>query len=112
MYVCCDSVCAMIIWDMYERVCKARYAVLFQIWTLSSKPEDEAHIGPTAIWGQGVNLLATWTSPPARLGRPPETAESTGKTFHGAIRRAVTTKLKLLLERIDGIKPRLLGCTV
>src|SRR3954467_10957764 len=28
--------------------CKARYAVLFQIWTLPSKPEDEAHIGPTA----------------------------------------------------------------
>ena len=26
--------------------CKARYAVLFQIWTLPSKPEDEAHIGP------------------------------------------------------------------
>ena len=30
--------------------CKARYAVLFQIWMLPSKPEDEAHIGPTATY--------------------------------------------------------------
>src|SRR3954465_5393896 len=35
-------------------MCKARYAVLFQIWTLSSKPEDEAHIGPTATYDEVI----------------------------------------------------------
>ena len=34
--------------------CKARYAVLFQIWTLPSKPEDEAHIGPTATYDEVI----------------------------------------------------------
>ena len=34
--------------------CKARYAVLFQIWTLPSKPEDEAHIGPTATYEEVI----------------------------------------------------------
>src|SRR3954463_14296985 len=34
--------------------CKARYAVLFQIWTFSSKPEDEAHIGPTATYDEVI----------------------------------------------------------
>src|SRR4051812_32659408 len=34
--------------------CKARYAVLFQIWTFSSKPEDEAHIGPTAKYDEVI----------------------------------------------------------
>src|SRR3954469_9681205 len=35
-------------------MCKARYAVLFQIWTLPSKPEDEAHIGPTATYDKVI----------------------------------------------------------
>src|ERR1043165_1269273 len=34
--------------------CKARYAILFQIWTLPSKPEDEAHIGPTATYDEVI----------------------------------------------------------
>src|SRR3954462_9935340 len=34
--------------------CKARYAVLFQIWTFPSKPEDEAHIGPTATYDEVI----------------------------------------------------------
>src|SRR3954470_5216172 len=34
--------------------CKARYAVLFQIWTLPSKPEDEAHIGRTATYDEVI----------------------------------------------------------
>src|SRR3954465_15939520 len=37
-----------------EPVCKARYAVLFQIWTLPTKPEDEAHIGPTATYDEVI----------------------------------------------------------
>src|SRR3954468_11836982 len=32
----------------------ARYAILFQIWTLPSKPEDEAHIGPTATYDEVI----------------------------------------------------------
>src|SRR4051812_47431823 len=35
-------------------VCKARYAVLFKIWTFPSKPEDEAHIGPTATYDEVI----------------------------------------------------------
>src|ERR1044072_5445672 len=31
-------------------ICKARYAVLFQIRTLPPEPEDEAHICPTATY--------------------------------------------------------------
>src|SRR4051812_38503 len=38
----------------YVDTCKARYAVLFKIWTLSSIPEDEAHIGPTATYDEVV----------------------------------------------------------
>src|SRR4051812_17808634 len=34
--------------------CKARYAILFQIWTFPSKPEDEAHIGPTATYDEVI----------------------------------------------------------
>src|SRR3954462_925900 len=34
--------------------CKARYAVLFQIWTFPSKPEHEAHIGPTATYDEVI----------------------------------------------------------
>src|ERR1041384_2507420 len=34
--------------------CKTRYAVLFQIWTFPSKPEDEAHIGPTATYDEVI----------------------------------------------------------
>ena len=34
--------------------CKARYAVLFQIWTFPSKLEDEAHIGPTATYDEVI----------------------------------------------------------
>ena len=34
--------------------CKAQYAVLFQIWTFPSKPEDEAHIGPTATYDEVI----------------------------------------------------------
>src|ERR1043165_4110941 len=34
--------------------CKARYAVLFQIWTFPSKPEDEEHIGPTATYDKVI----------------------------------------------------------
>src|ERR1041384_4575862 len=34
--------------------CKTRYAVLFQIWTFPSKPEDEAHIGPTATYDKVI----------------------------------------------------------
>src|SRR4051812_18190620 len=37
-----------------KSICKARYAVLFQIWTLPSKPEDEAHIGPTATYDEVI----------------------------------------------------------
>src|SRR3954464_5181635 len=33
---------------------KARYAVLFQIWTFPPKPEDEAHIGPTATYDEVI----------------------------------------------------------
>ena len=36
--------------------CKARYAVLFQIWTFPSKPEDESHIGPTATYDEVIYL--------------------------------------------------------
>src|ERR1044072_1165767 len=32
--------------------CKARFAVLFHIWTLPSKPENEAHIDPTATYDE------------------------------------------------------------
>src|SRR3954464_10984083 len=35
-------------------LCKARYAVLFQIWTSPYKPEDEAHIGPTATYDEVI----------------------------------------------------------
>src|SRR3954465_3238390 len=35
-------------------LCKARYAVLFQIWTFPSKPEDEAHIGPTVTYDEVI----------------------------------------------------------
>src|SRR4051812_27602978 len=35
--------------------CQARYAVLFQIWTFPSKPEDEAHIGPTATYDEAIH---------------------------------------------------------
>src|SRR3954466_15841179 len=35
-------------------MCKARYAVLFQIWTFPSKPEDEAHIGTTATYDEVI----------------------------------------------------------
>src|SRR3954462_7555502 len=35
--------------------CKARYAVLFQIWTFLPKPEDEAHIGPTATYEEVIH---------------------------------------------------------
>ena len=38
----------------FDTHCKARYAVLFQIWTLPSKPEDEAHIGPTATYDEVI----------------------------------------------------------
>ena len=34
--------------------CKARYAVLFQIRTFPPEPEDEAHIGPTAIYDEVI----------------------------------------------------------
>src|SRR4051812_4893443 len=34
--------------------CKARYAVLFQIWTFPPEPEDEAHIGPTATYDKAI----------------------------------------------------------
>src|SRR3954470_14813721 len=34
--------------------CKARYAVMFQIWTFPSKPEDKAHIGPTATYDEVI----------------------------------------------------------
>src|SRR3954468_19849051 len=34
--------------------CKARYRVLFKIWMLPSKPEDEAHIGPTATYDEVI----------------------------------------------------------
>src|SRR3954465_13588608 len=42
--------------EKYHEVknCKDRYAVLFQIWTLPSKPEDEAHIGPTATYDKVI----------------------------------------------------------
>src|SRR3954463_8978024 len=33
---------------------KARYAVLFQIRTFLSRPEDEAHIGPTATYDEVI----------------------------------------------------------
>src|SRR4051812_4586946 len=36
--------------------CKTRYVVLFQIWTFSSRPEDEAHIGPTATYDDTICL--------------------------------------------------------
>src|SRR3954462_9495160 len=35
-------------------VCKARYAVLFQIRTFPPEPEDEAHIGPTATYDKVI----------------------------------------------------------
>src|SRR3954470_5354231 len=35
-------------------MCKARYAVLFQIWTFPSKHEDEAHIGPTVTYDEVI----------------------------------------------------------
>src|SRR4051812_47478138 len=37
-------------------VCKARYAVLFQIRTFPPEPEDEAHIGPTATYDEVIYL--------------------------------------------------------
>src|SRR3954465_9303496 len=33
---------------------KARYAVLFQMRTFPSEPEDEAHIGPTATYDEVI----------------------------------------------------------
>src|SRR3954469_7852903 len=33
-----------------DKLCKARYAVLFEIRTFPPEPEDEAHIGPTATY--------------------------------------------------------------
>src|SRR3954469_13195666 len=36
-------------------VCKARYAVLFQIRTFPPEPEDEAHIGPTATYDEVIH---------------------------------------------------------
>src|ERR1041384_7352182 len=35
-------------------MCKARYAILFQIRTFSPEPEDEAHIDPTAIYDKVI----------------------------------------------------------
>src|SRR3954467_1059462 len=35
-------------------MCKARYAVLFQIRTFPPEPEDEAHIGPTATYDEVI----------------------------------------------------------
>src|SRR4051812_5383483 len=40
--------------ELWDSSCKARYAELFQIWTLPSKPEDEAHIGPTATYDEVI----------------------------------------------------------
>src|SRR3954471_5049572 len=44
--------------DRHQRLasqsCKARYAVLFQIRTFLPEPEDEAHIGPTAIYDKVI----------------------------------------------------------
>ena len=34
--------------------CKARYAVLFQIWTFPSKSEGEAHIEPTVTYDEVI----------------------------------------------------------
>ena len=34
--------------------CKARYAVLFQIWTFPPEPKDEAHIGPIATYDEVI----------------------------------------------------------
>src|SRR3954464_5543029 len=34
--------------------CKDRYAVLFQIWTFPSKPEDEAHISPSTTYDEVI----------------------------------------------------------
>src|SRR4051812_28268392 len=42
----------MIRW--FPNQCKARYAVQFQIWTFLSKPEGEAHIGPTATYDKVI----------------------------------------------------------
>ena len=36
------------------RICKARYAVLYQIRTFPPEPEDEAHIGPTATYDEVI----------------------------------------------------------
>ena len=33
---------------------KTQYAVLFQIWTFPSKPEDEAHISPTVTYDKVI----------------------------------------------------------
>src|SRR3954464_4626130 len=35
-------------------MCKARYAVLFQIRTFPPEPVDEAHIGPTATYDEVI----------------------------------------------------------
>src|SRR3954470_12372973 len=35
-------------------LCKARYAVLFQIRTFPPEPEDKAHIGPTATYDKVI----------------------------------------------------------
>src|SRR3954464_13269020 len=40
--------------EFFLRPCKARYAVPFQIWTFPSRPEDEAHIGPTATYDEVI----------------------------------------------------------
>ena len=37
-----------------EDVCKARYAILFQIRTFLPEPEVEAHIGPTATYDEVI----------------------------------------------------------
>ena len=41
---------------MVQGGCKTRYAVLFQIWTFPFRPEDEAHIGPTATYDKAICL--------------------------------------------------------
>ena len=37
-----------------EELCKARYAVLFQIQMFPSRSGDEAHIGPTATYDKAI----------------------------------------------------------
>src|SRR4051812_7332701 len=38
----------------HERLCKARYAVLFQIRTFPPEPVDEEHIGPPATYDEVI----------------------------------------------------------